>query len=211
MDALTQDLSGLYGTHKLTNGKEITVSKKGSNLDLDMTDFIQLMITQLTSQGIDDTMDTSEMLNQMVQMQMITSMVNMTDAVTMNYSASLVGKYVTVGSYGDDGKLQEIYGEVTGTGTMDGQQVIFIDNDKYYYLSDIMAVGKLPPPKEEDKDDGKTEASGSAAEGSESAGGTGSTGDTDSTEGSGSTETVQPGSGAENPEYSGENGTPNEE
>lgn len=204
MDALMQDIGGLYGTHKTTGGKEVTIAKKGSNLDLDMTDFIQLMITQLTSQGIDETMDTSEMLNQMVQMQMITSMVNMTDAVTMNYSASLVGKYVTVGKYGDDGKLQEVYGQVTGTGTMDGQQVVFIDNDKYYYLSDIMAVGKLPPQEEEE--DGKTE-------GADKTEGTGGAGTGDKTEESGSAaettpDPVQPGGGTETPEYGGENGTP---
>lgn len=145
------DIGSLYGSHKVGN-TDVTIAKKGSNMDLDMTDFITLMITQLTNQGIDDSMDTSEMLNQMVQMQMITSMVNMTDAVTMNYSASLVGKNVTVGKY-VDGKLQEVYGEVTATGTMDGQQVIFV-NDEYYFLNELMAVGKLPPPKEEEDEDG---------------------------------------------------------
>ena len=200
MSDLMIDVGSLYGTHKTAGGKEITIAKKGSNLDLDMTDFIQLMITQLTSQGIDDTMDTSEMLNQMVQMQMITSMVNMTDAVTMNYSASLVGKHVTVGKYGDDGKLQEIYGEVTGTGTIDGQQVIFLDNKEYYFLNEIMAVGKLPP-KEEDK-----EEDGDKTEGTEGTEGSGST------EGAGTTtppeETVQPGGETQTPEYSGEDGAP---
>lgn len=191
------DVGSLYGTHKTASGKEITVAKKGSNLDLDMTDFIQLMITQLTSQGIDDTMDTSEMLNQMVQMQMITSMVNMTDAVTMNYSASLVGKNVTVGKYGDDGKLQEIYGEVTGTGTIDGQQVVFLDNKDYYFLNEIMAVGKLPP-KEEEEDGEKTEGTG----GAEGAGTTESTGTTPPQE------TVQPGGETQTPEYGGESGAP---
>ncbi|MCI9608931.1 MAG: flagellar hook capping protein [Oscillibacter sp.] len=154
MSDLMRDVSSLYGTHKTDLGNEVTIAKKGSNLDLDMTSFIQLMITQLTSQGIDNTMDTSEMLNQMVQMQMITSMVNMTDAVTMNYAASLVNQKVTVGKYGEDGKLQEIYGTVTGTGTINGQQVIFLDDKEYYYLSEIMAVGKLPPPEEDDKVDG---------------------------------------------------------
>ena len=197
------DISGLYGTHKTAKGNEVTIAKKGSNLDLDMTDFIQLMITQLTSQGIDDTMDTSEMLNQMVQMQMITSMVNMTDAVTMNYSASLVGKYVTVGKMGDDGVLKEVYGEVTGTGTMDGQQVVFIDNDEYYYLSDIMAVGKLPPKKEEDEEGEKTEGPGEA-------GGAGEAGDAGSSEAANPIETVPPGGGTETPEYGGENGAPSE-
>ena len=203
MSDLMTDVGGLYGTHKTGNGKEVTIAKKGSNLDLDMTDFIQLMITQLTSQGIDDTMDTSEMLNQMVQMQMITSMVNMTDAVTMNYSASLVGKYVTVGKYGEDGKLQEIYGEVTGTGTMDGQQVVFLDNKEYYYLSEIMAVGKLPPKEEEDDKVDGGEDGGVEGGGVESGGG--AEGPQEPEEPG---ETVPPGGETDNPEYGGENGTP---
>ena len=75
MSDLMQDIGSLYGEHVVGN-KTIKVEKKGSNMDLDMIDFITLMITQMTNQGIDNTMDTSEMLNQMVQMQMIQSMVN---------------------------------------------------------------------------------------------------------------------------------------
>ena len=127
----------------------VTIKKKGANMDLDMQDFLQLMITQLTNQGIDDSMNTSEMLNQMVQMQMITALANMTDASVMGYAASLVGKTVTVAEYDDRGRLQEIVGTVQGTGMMDGEQVIIM-NDKYYALSDILAVGTLPPPKGED-------------------------------------------------------------
>lgn len=127
------------------NGMNIKVQNKGDNLNLDMTDFLQLMIAQLTNQGIDDTMDTSQMLDQMVQMQMITALSNMTDASIMSYGASLVGKEVTVAKYSDDGKMQEYVGTVTGTGTMNGKQVIVID-DEYYYLNEILAVGKLPPP-----------------------------------------------------------------
>lgn len=149
MSDYMSDIGGLYGTHQVGN-TTIKVAKKGSNMDLDMTDFITLMITQMTNQGIDETMDTSEMLNQMVQMQMIQSMVNMTDATTMNYASSLLKQPVTVGKW-VDGKLQEIYGEVQAIGTMNGQPVIFV-NDEYYYLNEIMAIGKLPEKKEEDGD-----------------------------------------------------------
>lgn len=197
------DIGNLYGTQKVGN-KDVTIAKKGSNTDLDMTDFISLMIVQMTNQGIDDSMDTSEMLNQMVQMQMITSMVNMTDAVTMNYAASLVGKEVTVGKY-VDGKLQEVYGEVTATGTMDGQPVIFV-NDEYYFLSELMAVGKLPPPKEEedDKEDDKTEGVDKPGETEKP----GETQKPEETEKPG--ETVQPGGETANPEYNGADGAPND-
>lgn len=199
------DIGSLYGTQKVGN-KDVTIAKKGSNMDLDMTDFITLMITQLTNQGIDDSMDTSEMLNQMVQMQMISSMVNMTDAVTMNYSASLVGKEVTVGKY-VDGKLQEVCGEVTATGTMDGQQVIFV-NDEYYFLNELMAVGKLPPPKEEeDEDGGKVEDVEKPGE----PGDPDNPGEVEKPENPGEIqkpENPDGGTETETPEYGGENGAP---
>ena len=207
------DIGNLYGTQKVGN-KDVTIAKKGSNTDLDMTDFISLMIVQMTNQGIDDSMDTSEMLNQMVQMQMITSMVNMTDAVTMNYAASLVGKEVTVGKLGDDGKLQEVVGVVTGTGTMDGQQVIFV-NDEYYYLNEIMAVGKLPPPQEDDEADGdKVEDAGKPGgtqkpEDTKKPEGTETPEDTKKPEGTETpSEPVQPGDGTQSAEYDGKDGAP---
>ncbi len=193
MSSYMADLSGVLGTRKVGD-TEINISKKGSNMDLDMTDFITLMITQLTNQGIDSSMDTSEMLNQMVQMQMIQSMVNMTDATMMGYSASLVGKNVTVGKYGEDGKIQEIYGPVTGTGTMDGQPVIFV-NDEYYYLSEIMAVGKLPEKKEEEGD--KVEGAGKPGETQKPS----ETEKPEETQKPG--ETVEPGGETGNPENSG--------
>ena len=116
------------------------------HFDLDMQDFLNLMVTELKSQSIDNTADTSEMLNQMVMMQMVSALTNMTEASVMSYAASLVGKTVTIGQYDGQGQLQEIVGTVTGTGTMGGQQVVFV-NDKYYYLNEIMAVGTLPQDK----------------------------------------------------------------
>ena len=99
------------------------------------------------------------MLNQLVQMQMVQALVNMTDASVMSYAASLVGKEVTVAQYDADGNLQEVVGVVTGTGTYDGNQVVFV-GDKYYLLSEILAVGTLPKP-DTDPVEGETEGDGS--------------------------------------------------
>ena len=149
------DFAGMDVSGILTSKTDAELAKKvassKSKLDLDMTDFIQLMITQLTNQGIDETVDTSDMLNQMIQMQMVETIATLTDASVMSYAASLVGKDVTVGKFDSEGNLQEIYGTVTGTGTMNGNQVIFV-NDEYYQMSEILAVGKLPPKKEEGDD-----------------------------------------------------------
>ena len=139
-------------TNYLTAGNVNSATKltsKKDNAELDMTDFLTLMVTQMTNQSIDQTADTSDMLNQMVQMQMITALTNLTDAPIMTYAASLVGKEVTVGQYDGNGNLQEIVGEITGTGTMGGEQVVFI-GDKYYYMNEIMAVGRLPQTEQVD-------------------------------------------------------------
>ena len=130
------------------NASSVARSTKSNSNDmgLDMTDFLTLMVTQMTNQSIDETADTSEMLNQMVQMQMITAITNLTDASIMTYAASLVGKEVTVGQYDANGNLQQLTGVVSGTGTYGGEQVVFV-NDKYYYMNEIMAVGRLPEVK----------------------------------------------------------------
>lgn len=127
-----------------------TVSDSSEDLGLDFTDFLQLMVAQLQNQTIDSAADTSDMLNQLVQMSVVqmmssvkTSLDNLTDASTMTYAASLVGKTVTVGTYDDKGNVQEIVGTVTGTGTYQNTPVIFV-NDQMYPLSSIMAVGTLP-------------------------------------------------------------------
>lgn len=121
------------------------------NLTLTMEDFLQLMIVQFQNQDIDNPASTSDMMNQLISMSTIQAMATMTDAATMSYAASLVGKTVTVGEYTSASGLKEIVGEVTGTGTYNGEQVIFV-NGKSYALSSIMAVGELPPEEETPSD-----------------------------------------------------------
>ncbi len=127
-----------------------TVADEDDAFGLDFNDFLQLMVQQLQNQTIDNTADTSDMLNQMVQMSMVqmmtkveTSLENLTAANTMTYAASLVGKTVTVGVYDEQGNIQELVGEVTGTGTYQNAPVIFVNNEMYP-LNSIMAVGTLP-------------------------------------------------------------------
>lgn len=140
------DLSALLGTSNTAVTPKHNTKK--TSVDLDMTDFLTLMVAQLQNQSIDDTADTSQMLNQMVQMQMITALTNMTDASIMSYASSLVGKEVTVVTY-DGNKPKEEVIEVMGTGTYGGEQVIFSKEGNMYHMNEIMAVGRLPEPVEE--------------------------------------------------------------
>ena len=165
MASILGDIGSLLGAYGSITPEHST-SRKG-NTELNMEDFLQLMIVQLTSQTIDDTMDTSEMMNQMVQMQMITAITNMTEVNVQSYANSLVGQIVTVG-FVQGNTLEERVVQVMGTGTFNGQQVIFASDGNMYYLNQIMAVGVLPDengkypqlqggaedPSEEDPDPG---------------------------------------------------------
>ena len=90
MSDMMKDLTNYYKSDAVTSAvanKKVNIQQKGDNTKLDMTSFIQLMITQLTNQGIDESVDTSDMLNQMIQMQMVETMANLTDASVMSYAA----------------------------------------------------------------------------------------------------------------------------
>ena len=139
-DYSTADIGSLLG---MNNTTAINSTSRKNNTDLDMTDFLQLMIVQLQSQTMDDTMDTSEMMNQLVQMQMITAITNMTETNIMTYANSMVGKVVTVG-VSDGTNLEERVIRVMGTGTYNGNQVIFGSDGEMYQLKQIMAMGQLP-------------------------------------------------------------------
>lgn len=194
------DLGSYYKDTAVTGtaaNKKINIQKKGANTELDMTDFIQLMITQLTNQGIDESVDTSDMLNQMIQMQMVETIATLTDASVMSYAASLVGQMVTVGKFDSEGNLQEVYGQVTGTGTMNGNQVVFIDNGDYYQMNEILAVGKLPP--KEEVEDPEKPGEGEGAE------------EPEKPEGPEEPEGPQEPGGADGPEYGGEDGAPDDQ
>lgn len=147
------DLAGVLGagaSTRATTTPPPAAKKNGNSLDMD--DFLMLMVAQFQNQTIDNTADSSDMLNQLVQMSVVEAITNITDAAVMMYAGSLVGKEVTVGQY-NNGVLEEIVGVVTGTGTAGGQQVIFV-NGKSYYLSDIMAVGRLPAKPDPEKPEG---------------------------------------------------------
>lgn len=204
------DIAGLLGSNSITTPKNSTSRK--NNTELNMEDFLQLMVVQLQNQTIDDTMDTSEMMNQMVQMQMISAITNMTETNVMTYASSLVGKVVTIGIVTEKG-LEEREVLVTGTGVMNGQQVIFgKDNTgkiETYGLNQIMAVGQLPPVEEtEDPENPENPDEGGDVEGPGEGGDVenpGDGGDTTTPPVDGSGESQGTGS---DPQYDGTQGAP---
>lgn len=138
-------LSSLQGSSATYATKNSTSTSNSSSLNMD--DFLQLMVAMFQYQDIENAASTTDMLNQMVQMSVVQAITDISSVVTesnsLSYAASLVGKEVTIGQYNTSGQLDEIVGTVTGTGTLNDKQVIFI-GDESYYLTDVMAIGRLP-------------------------------------------------------------------
>ena len=165
-DSMIQSgLASRYSTYATTGDRDIytnpaDVEKENALYKdkgtLSFTDMLGLMVAQFQNQTIDNQASTTDMMNQLVQMTTMQAMTDMTTQIkeltlanVMSYAASLVGQTVTIGVWNEETKqLEDFEGVVEGTGTYNGQQVIFV-NGKSYYLSDIMAVGKLPPKVEE--------------------------------------------------------------
>ena len=144
MSSYMGDISNIMSANSANHlPADLKVSSKENAMGLDMTDFLKMMVAQFQNQDPENAADTSDMLNQMVQMSMIQAIADITDAVSLSYSASLVGKEVTVGTFDSEGKLQEVVGTVTGTGSYNGSPVIYVDG-QMYSMSSIMAVGRLP-------------------------------------------------------------------
>ena len=141
--ALISDISSWAPASNLSSKVDV---KESSSSSLNFDDYLKLMVSMFQNQDPENAASTTEMMNMLVQMTTVQAITDVTDATTMLYTSSLVGKEVTIGKYTKEG-LQEIPGVVTGTGTYGGKPVVFVDGVSYY-LSDIMAVGKLPPKAE---------------------------------------------------------------
>ncbi|MBM6976172.1 flagellar hook assembly protein FlgD [Intestinimonas butyriciproducens] len=177
LDSLSSQASAYASSKTGSTYTEEELRRMGINLvdpedsGLQFEDFLQLMVSQLQNQTIDNTADTSDMLNQLVQMSTVEMLVSVQESLealvsanTLNYAASLVGKTVTVGQYDENGNIQEIVGTVTGTGTYQGTSVIFVDGEMYA-LNDIMAVGTLPSLPEQPSEGGESGEGGNEAAG----------------------------------------------
>lgn len=143
---MSTNIGDMATMRSLSTTRQVNKDKQTGTTNMSMDDFLQIMVAQFQNQDPENAADTNDMLNMMVQMTTVQAMQTMTDATTMSYTASLVGKEVTVGVYDRNNNLSEIVGTVTATGTYSGQPVVFVDGVSYE-LSSIMAVGRLPDAK----------------------------------------------------------------
>ena len=127
-----------------------SVSSAGGMLT--MTDFYTILAAQLKYQDADNPMDTSEMMAQMVQSQMIQTITQLSEVTVTTYAASMAGKEVTVAEVDINGKYtgKNTVGVVESVVFSGATPVLYI-NGKSYTMSQLMAVGKIPETEKPEK------------------------------------------------------------
>ncbi len=148
-------VTGSYNSALIQSNSRAQADAPSGELTTD--DFYALLAAQLKYQDADNPMDTSEMMSQMVQTDMIETLGEMSQAISLltsinvtNYASSMVGQEVTVAKLNDEGVYEgeNLKGMVTGV--MFGEQpIIFVDGEPYD-LSQIMSVGTVPEEALED-------------------------------------------------------------
>ena len=171
-----------------------TSSKAASgNMGLSIDDFYKILAAQLRYQDADNPMDTSEMMSQMVQTQMIATINQMNQISVITYASSMIGKEVTIG-------LRDAQGWPTGettTGTVTGAYIfgddpVIIVDGVGYSVSQVVMLGNAKTEVPEDPGDG--DGDGPDVPGSE--GGNGDNSGTPPVDGSGDGNGAPPVDGA---------------
>ncbi len=136
-------------TTATTSGK--TSETKGKQ-DLDMNDFMMLMVEQMKNQDIGSTMDTSQYINQLSQFTMIQAVTEMASAVKngfsslqemslSTYSTSMIGKDATIAIEDASGNLESITGKIEGVTFYEGSPMVIV-NGQQYELSKVMGLSE---------------------------------------------------------------------
>lgn len=163
------------------------------NMGLSIDDFYKILAAQLRYQDADNPMDTSEMMAQMVQTQMIATINQMNQISVITYASSMIGKEVTIG-------LRDAQGWPTGettTGTVTGAYIfgddpVIIVDGVGYSVSQVVMLGNAKTEAPEDPGDG--DGDGSDVPGTE--GGNGDNSGTPPVDGSGDGNGAPPVDGA---------------
>ncbi|MCI6580629.1 MAG: flagellar hook capping FlgD N-terminal domain-containing protein [Oscillospiraceae bacterium] len=108
--------------------------------NLDYSDYLQLMITQLTNQDFTNPTDDAEYMAQMTQYSTLQAMQELAKYSQHNYAMSMIGQTVTASKY-NNGKMIKETGPVELITRQDDEYQLTI-NGQTFTLKQIMSVGE---------------------------------------------------------------------
>ena len=129
-------------TSSSSGSTQTQTTSSASFADMDASDFMNLLMAQLTHQNPMEPMDDTDMMNQfsqlnsLSQLQSISSLLTQSTAINQTaYATSLIGKTVKVAVDTDT----TVEGVVSSVSAEDGVMMIKVD-DETYPLSDVIEI-----------------------------------------------------------------------
>ena len=154
----------IQDTEKNTNVSSLTKKKKKNNTDLDVNDFLQLLVAQMQYQDPLEPTDNTQYIAQMATFTQVSATTDMNAKVQQQMASELVGKNVIVKSNIDSTDL--VAGKVQSWEKIEGKIYLRIDQklydiedldmvlDEEYY--DSLAEGEAVTPPENEENTGNT-------------------------------------------------------
>ena len=139
-----------YNTSQKTSNidsiNNLKIQKK--NEGLDMQDFLNLLVAQITNQDSMNPMDNTEFIAQMAQFSSLQAMSDLTEMTMQGQATSLIGKNVVVADYNNRGELIVDEGIVQRVTIHSGKTMLYV-NDMEYEYSNVMEIKEAQKTEED--------------------------------------------------------------
>lgn len=129
-------LNGTAGTDK---NKFNAVFSNEDKSHLDVSDFMNIMITQMTNQDFLNPTDNTEYMSQLAQFSSMQEMQKLAEYSKTNYAASLLGQTVTVAKNEIGGDVTKNTGVVSSVSLVNNEFTVKV-NGQSYTLDQIMQL-----------------------------------------------------------------------
>lgn len=127
-------LNGTASTNKYN-----AVFSNEDKSSLDVTDFMNLMITQMTNQDFLNPTDNTEYMAQLAQFSSMQEMQKLAEYSKTNYAASLLGQTVTVAKNEIGGDVSKSTGVISSVSLVNNEFTVTVEG-KSYSLNQIMQI-----------------------------------------------------------------------
>ena len=133
-------------TSNIDSVNNLKIQKK--NEGLDMQDFLNLLVAQITNQDSMNPMDNTEFIAQMAQFSSLQAMSDLTEMTMQGQATSLIGKNVVVADYNNRGELIVDEGIVQRVTIHSGKTMLYV-NDMEYEYSNVMEIKEAQKTEED--------------------------------------------------------------
>lgn len=136
--------NSVYQTNNANSVDNLKVQKEKENLD--MQDFLNLLVAQMTNQDAMNPMDNTEFIAQMAQFSSLQAMSDLTEISMQGQATSLIGKNVVVAKYNNLGELEVQEGIVQRVTIHSGKTKLYVNDSEYDY-SNVMEIKQIEQPE----------------------------------------------------------------